>query len=85
MFDLVRFAKEHMPPGSSIINSSSVVAYQVHRSHWAAPHLTGVILHHFMHTSATCVCMSARVLLKDGCTACGHVRKFTKTNTQTFK
>jgi len=28
MFDLVRFAKEHMPPGSSIINSSSVVAYQ---------------------------------------------------------
>ncbi len=29
MFDLVRFAKEHMPPGSSIINTSSVVAYQV--------------------------------------------------------
>jgi len=28
MFDLVRFAKEHMPPGSSIINTSSVVAYQ---------------------------------------------------------
>ena len=29
MFDLIRFAKEHMPPGSSIINTSSVVAYQV--------------------------------------------------------
>ena len=28
MFDMVRFAKEHMPPGSSIINTSSVVAYQ---------------------------------------------------------